>query len=74
MRHIVIAENEDVSRALILVDIHVALYTMLDVNKLAEMQEGAIEKVDVPAYKANVRAALIVGDTGGVDDVGGRNT
>jgi len=74
MRRIVIAENEDVSRALILVDIHVALYIMLDVNKLAEMQEGAIEKVDVPAYKANVRAALIVRDTGGVDDVGGRNT
>ena len=55
-----------------MVDIHVALYTILDVDKLAQMQKGAIEKVDVTPYKTNVRAALIVGNTGEMHDVSGR--
>ena len=46
---------------------------MLDVDKLAQMEQGTIEKVDVTPYKTNVRAALIVGDTGGMYDVSGRN-
>ena len=74
VRRIVVAENEDPCLALVLVDIHVALYAMLDVDKLAKMQEGAIEKVDVATYDANLGTALIVGDARGMNDVGGRGT
>jgi hypothetical protein len=57
-----------------LVDIHIALHSsVLHIDKLTEVEEGAIQKVDIATYEAEVGTAFIVGDAGRMHHVSGRN-
>jgi hypothetical protein len=67
---VVITKQESSRRALVLIDIHVALYIMRDVHKLTDMEERAILKVNIAPYEANGRTPLVIGDAGGVHNAG----
>ena len=68
VRCVVIAEDESVVRTLVVIGVHVALNTMLNIDKLSEMQHRTVQEVDTAADEADVRAPLVVGHAGGMDD------
>lgn len=55
------AEDESAVRTLVVIGVHVALNTVLSIDKLSEMQEGTVQEVDTTSDEAKVGAALVVG-------------
>jgi hypothetical protein len=70
VRCVVIAKDERAVRTLVVISIHVALNAVLNIDKLAKMQDGAVQEVDIPSDETDVRAPLVIGHARGVDDAG----
>jgi hypothetical protein len=70
MRCIVVPEEESAVGTLVVIGIHVALNAMLNIDKLSEMQHRTVQEVDTAADEADVRAPLVIGHAGGMDDAG----
>jgi hypothetical protein len=70
MRCIVVPEEESAVGTLVVIGIHVALDAMLNIDKLSEMQHRTVQEVDTAADEADVRAPLVIGHAGGMDDAG----
>src|SRR6266571_1257321 len=58
---------------LIMIRVHIAINSLLNVDKLPNMQAGAIEKVNITSNQADVGASLVVGNARRVDDGGPGN-
>jgi hypothetical protein len=70
MRCIVVAEEESAVGTSVVIGIHVALNAMLNIDKFSEMHHRTVQEVDTAAEEADVRAPLVVGHAGGMDDAG----
>jgi hypothetical protein len=70
MRCVVVTEDEYAVGTLVVIGVHVALNAMLNIDKLSEMQDRTVEPVDAASDEADVRAPLVVGHTGGMDNAG----
>jgi hypothetical protein len=70
MRCIVVPEEESAVGTVVVIGIHVALNAMLNIDKLSEMQHRTVQEIDTAADDADVRAPLVIGHAGGMDDAG----
>jgi hypothetical protein len=70
VRCVVIAEDESAVGTLVVIGVHVTLSTMLNIDKLSEMQHRTVEEVDTATDEADVRTPLVVGHAEGVDNAG----
>ena len=67
VRRVVVAKAKGAIRALIAIRIHIALDIVLNIDKLTEVQNRAIEEIDAASDETNIGTALVVGHPVGMD-------
>ena len=50
---VIVAKDQGPTQAPVMIGVHVALATVLNIDKCSQVQEGAIQEVDAPADEAN---------------------
>ena len=69
MRSVVVAKDQAAVWPLVVIGIHVALNTMLNIDKLSKMQDRTVQEVDAASDEADVGAALVISHAGGMHSV-----
>lgn len=62
VRGVIVTKDQSPIRTLVVIGVHIALATVLNIDKFSQVQQGAIQKVDATATEANAGATFVVGD------------
>jgi len=68
VRRIVVAEDQGIVGALVVVTVHLSDNISLNLHQFAEVQARAICKIQIAANQSGTRRALVEHDVGGVHD------
>ena len=61
MRRVVVTKNKSATGVLVLVDVHVALHNLTDIDILSQVQNGAVSEVQAPLQETDMSSPHVVG-------------